>query len=197
MYEILSRRRNDINIPWADMEVFFGDERNVPKTHERSNYRMARRSLLDHVPIPPQQVHPMDGDANDLSMAAEKYEQSVRDTVPADNGSIPSLDLVMLGMGTDGHVASLFPDTEALDEDEKLVLAHFVPALRQWRMTFTFPLINAARNVLMLVTGRKKAPAVAKLLSENEFVREKLPAARVKPLGGKLHIILDSAARRK
>ncbi len=194
MYEILSRRRDNGKMPWANMEIFFGDERNVPRDHPDSNYRMTRRSLLDHVPIEPCQVHPMCAGAGDLPAAAAQYEELIRRVVPTGAGGVPEFDVIMLGMGADGHVAGLFADTEGLKEREKLVVAHFVPALGQWRMTFTFGLINAARNVLMLITGEKKAHAVATLLGDDHAARANLPASRVAPVRGKLHIVLDSAA---
>ena len=109
----------------------------------------------------------------------------------------PAFDLILLGMGGDGHTASLFPDTEALDEQAKLVTGYFVPVLGRSRMTFTFPLINAAKNVVFLITGADKAQAVAALLSDAPDAANDLPAARVNPANGKLTFVLDAAAARQ
>ena len=184
------------DVPWYGVEIFFGDERDVPHDHVESNYRMAQRTLLDHVPIVPQNIHPMPADADDLDAAAERYEQEIRQVVPAESArGIPRFDLMLLGMGGDGHTASLFPGTEALNERKKLVMAYFVPVLGRRRMTFTFPLINASSNVILLVTGADKAQAVSHLLSDTPEATD-LPAGRVNPHDGKLYIVLDSAAAR-
>jgi len=137
-------------------------------------------------------------DIDDLTVAAEPYEQTIRRYVPAGADGVPQLDLVLLGVGNDGHVASLFPSTpDALGEDRKLVVSHFVPVLGRSRMTFTPPLINAARNVLMLVTGEAKADAVSTMLGDDEQAKRSLPAARVAPHDGSLLIVLDAPAASK
>ena len=180
-------------VPWSQVEVFFGDERDVPLDDVESNYNMALRTLLNNVPVQPTRVHPMRADAKDLSAAAAEYEQILRGLVPAQDG-MPRLDLVLLGMGADGHTASLFPGTEALDVADRLVAAYHVPVLGRNRMTFTFPLINAASHVLLLVTGEDKAAAVAALLGEDAAARAQIPASRVAPRAGKLTLVLDHAA---
>lgn len=181
-------------VPWRAVEVFFGDERDVPQDHVESNYRMAQRTLLDHVPIQLSRIHPMPADAENLDAAASSYEATIRRIVPSGKNGIPAFDMILLGMGGDGHVASLFPDTEALAESDKLVTAYFVPVLGRKRMTFTYPLINAARNVLMLVTGDDKSHAIARLLSDEDESRGRLPAAGVVPTDGQLLLVLDAAA---
>lgn len=186
----------DADVPWRKVEVFFGDERDVPHDHVESNFHMAQRTLLDNVPIEPSRVHAMPADAEDLDQAAIDYERIIRRIVPAPADGVPGFDLVLLGMGGDGHVASLFPGTEALSERKKLVVAQHVPVLGRRRMTFTFPLLNAARNVLLLVTGPDKAGAVAKLLGEEPTAKEDLPAAGISPAEGKLVVILDAQAAR-
>ena len=193
LYQMLAGYSYEPGEPWGSMEIFFGDERDVPHDHVESNYHMVQRALLDHVPIDLSRVHPMPADAGDLQNAAAMYERIIRQTVPADGEGIPRFDLILLGMGGDGHTASLFPGTPALDETQKLVVAHFVPVLGRHRMTFTFPLINAARNVILLVTGDDKADAVADLLGPSPTV----PAARVAPARGVLYVVLDAAAARK
>ena len=182
------------DVPWRDVEVFFGDERDVSHDDIESNSRMVRETLLDHVPIDPQRVHPMPADAQDLDAAAGDYERTIRQIVPVGRDNIPRFDLILLGMGGEGHTASLFPETEILDETDRLVASYFVPVLGRQRMTFTFPLINAARNVLLLVTGADKADAVARLLGDDDEARRQLPAARIAPTDGKVILVLDEAA---
>jgi len=196
LYQRLARSGTTGEVPWRAVEVFFGDERDVPHDHIESNYHMVQRTLLDHLPIEPQRVHPMQGAAEDLQAAAAEYEQIIRRIVPAGEGGLPRFDLVLLGVGGDGHAASLFPDTEVLDECHKLVRAYFVPVLGRSRMTFTFPLINAARYVVMFVTGADKAEAMADMLSDDPQRCGRLPAARVRPAGGSLVVVLDGAAAR-
>ncbi len=184
------------DVPWQNVEVFFGDERGVPQDHVASNYRMAQRTLLDHVPIELMHIHPMPADAEDIQTAAIEYENTIRKTVPAGEQGIPRFDLILLGMGGDGHTTSIYPDTEAVSETEKLVVAYHVPVLGRNRMTVTFPLINAARNVILFVTGADKADAIAKLLDHDAEARAELPITRVNPAGGNFKIILDDAAAR-
>ena len=184
------------SVPWHDVHIFFGDERDVPQDHVENNYRLVTKTLLDHVPVPLTQVHPMPADCRDLSAAAEQYENLIRRLVPAENDDLPTFDLILLGMGAEGHTASLFPDTPALAERERLVVAQFVPVIGRNRMTFTFPLINAARNVMFFITGPDKADAVAAVLSDDPARRSRYPAARVQPSPGKLIFVLDSAAAR-
>lgn len=196
LYQLLASQAPMSGLPWDRLEVFWGDERDVPHDHVESNYGMAQRTLLDHVPVPPTQIHPMPADAQDIQSAAAEYEQVIRRVVPAGPDGTPQFDLILLGVGGDGHTASLFPDTPAVDETEKLVMGQHVSVLGRSRMTFTFPLINAARNVLFQITGEDKAEVVADLLSEQRRGVSKLPAARVQP-AGKLYVVLDRDAARK
>jgi 6-phosphogluconolactonase len=184
------------DMPWQNVEVFFGDERDVPQDHVASNYRMAQRTLLDHVPIELMHVHPMPADADNIQSSAAEYEQAIRKAVPADEQGIPRFDLILLGMGADGHTVSLFPNTEAVEETQKLIIAYHVPVLGRSRMSITFPLINAARNVILFVTGLDKADAVAKFLGNDPTARAELPVSRVNPTRGNFKIILDAAAAR-
>ncbi|HUT60085.1 MAG TPA: 6-phosphogluconolactonase [Phycisphaerae bacterium] len=197
LYRKLAQTVATGKVPWEKVEVFFGDERDVPLDNVESNYCMARRTLLDNVPIEPTKVHPMRGDAEDLQAAAAEYEDVVRDLVPADPGGVPRFDLVLLGMGADGHTASLFPGTEALDVSDRLVIAYHVPVLGRKRMTFTFPLINAARDIVLLVTGEDKADAVARLLGHDEAAKRPIPAARIHTDDGRITLILDAAAAKQ
>ncbi len=197
LYEKLAAKAVTSVLPWPQVEVFFGDERDVPQDHVESNYGMVQRTLLDHIPVEPGNIFPMPADAEDLDAAAKEYEKVIRDNVPAGPGGVPQFDLVLLGMGGDGHTASLFPFTDAVKEKKRLVVAHFVSVLGRNRMTFTFPLINAARTILLLVTGEDKADAVAALLGEDKDARKDLPTAQLSPKDGKLIIVLDAAAARK
>lgn len=184
------------DVPWQNVEVFFGDERDVPQDHVASNYRMAQRTLLDHVPIELMHIHPMPADADNIQASAAEYEQAIRKAVPSGDQGIPRFDLILLGMGADGHTAGLFPNTDAVTEPRKLVVAYHVPVLGRNRMSMTFPLINAARNVILFVTGADKADAVAKFLGSDQGASAELPVSRVNPVRGNFKIILDGAAAR-
>ncbi len=197
LYSVLADRAMDAEMPWQQVEFFFSDERDVPQDDVDSNYGMVQRLLLDHLPVPVVQVHPMPADSEDLDAAAADYENTVRQRVPAGPEGIPRFDVILLGMGADGHVASLFPGLESLKEDRRLVVASFVPRLGRSRMTFTFPLINAARHVILMVTGEDKADAVAGVLTQDEPSPANLPASGVRPAGGDLYVALDAAAARE
>ena len=196
LYQLLAGSAVTDAVPWQDVDIYFGDERDVPHDHVDSNFHMAQRALLDHIPVDPARVYPMPADCGDLERAAARYEQLIRGNIPDCGGETPRFDLILLGMGGDGHTVSLFPFTDVLDETERLVVSHFIPVLGRERMTFTFPLINAAHNVLLLVTGEDKAEAVAALLGDDEKARSRLPVSRVHPTDGTLAMALDSAAAR-
>lgn len=147
---------------WSRWEVFFGDERCVPNDHADSNYRMAREALLDHVPIPTERVHPMVTDPDDPETDATRYEDLIRERVPTEDG-MPVLDLVLLGLGTDGHTASLFPGADILRVQDRLVASVYVERLGSYRISLTYPLLNRARHILFLVGGESKAALIAEL----------------------------------
>lgn len=189
LYEILGAEPHASRIPWEQWHVFWGDERCVPPDHPESNYRMAREALLDRAPIPQAQVFRMRGE-NPPHQAAAEYEQSLRKVFPERD---PVFDLILLGIGEDGHTASLFHDTEALNEENRLVVANWVPPLGAHRITFTLPLINAARNVVFLVTEGSKAEAVRQSL-ESRPGNQIVPAALVRPTDGSLHWFLTADA---
>jgi 6-phosphogluconolactonase len=150
------------SLDWSKVEFFFGDERAVPSRHPESNYNLARTTLLDYLPgAKPGQVHRMIGEAADLDAACRAYEALIARTVGAPHGAISAFDLIWLGMGSDGHTASLFPGTAAMEERSRWVVPNWVPKLDAWRLTMTYPLINAAREVDFVVTGADKAAAVA------------------------------------
>jgi 6-phosphogluconolactonase len=163
-------------LDWSKVEFLFGDERAVPSRHPESNYNTARQALLDYLPgVEPGQVHRMIGEAADLDAAARAYEALIGRTIGRIAPQPPVLDLVWLGMGADGHTASLFPGTAALDEAERWVVPNWVPQLNAWRLTLTYPILNAAREVNFVVTGTDKAEALASIRSGSP----ELPSARI------------------
>jgi 6-phosphogluconolactonase len=179
-------------VPWDRVHVFFGDERHVPPDHPDSNGRLAREALLDHVQVA--SVHRMRGEEPDAGAAAAAYETELARffATPAD-GPPPRLDLVLLGLGPDGHTASLFPGSAALHERRRWAVAPFVERLRAHRITLTLPVIDRAREVLFLVSGSDKAEALAQVLAPSGGA-EPPPAARVNPAAGPPRWIVDRAA---
>jgi 6-phosphogluconolactonase len=176
-------------IAWDRTHVFFGDERPVPPDHPDSNDRMAREALLEHVAVA--SVHRIRAEE---PAAAEAYEAELRRFFGiAPGGAPPRLDLVLLGLGPDGHTASLFPGSAALDEGARWVVSPFVPRLGTRRTTLTLPVLDRARAVVFLVSGAEKAAALARVLAP-EPGAELLPAARVQPEGGALWIVDEAAA---
>ena len=186
LYERLATPPLAPRIPWDRLELFFGDERAVGPDHTDSNYRMAREALLAHVPVT---AHPMAAERGD----AEAYAALLATRVPARRDGQPALDLILLGMGEDGHTASLFPGTAALAETARPVVMNDVPQLGTRRMTVTFPVINAADRVWILVTGASKSALVAHALAGGQAATD-LPVQRVRPSAGELVWWLDAAA---
>jgi 6-phosphogluconolactonase len=163
-------------LDWARVEFFFGDERAVPSRHPESNYNLAREALLDYLPgVLPGQVHRMIGEAADLDAAARAYEAQIARTVGGHPPEPPAFDMIWLGMGPDGHTASLFPETSALKETTRWVVPNWVPSMDAWRLTLTFPVLNAAREVNFVVTGADKAAAVQSVRAGSDVT----PAAHV------------------
>lgn len=181
-------RLAEVDLPWSRVHLFWGDERYVPHDDPRSNYRMAREVLIRHVPIPPENVHPMPTYMHDPDEAARVYEATLRAFYPAE---WPTFDLVLLGLGADGHTASLFPHSPALRERERWVVP--APGVDVDRLTLTFPALNHARALFFLVRGESKAPAVARVLHSWEEVTT-CPARGIKAVEGEVHWWLDVAA---
>jgi 6-phosphogluconolactonase len=179
-------------VRWDALEVFWGDERHVPPDHADSNYRMAAEAMLSRVPIASAHVHRVRSEEPDAHAAAAAYEAEIRAAFGAGTG-IPRFDLILLGLGSDAHTASLFPGTAALGERDRLVVANWVSKLSAYRITLTLPIINAARVVLFMVAGSDKAAAVRAVLAPDADARP-VPAALVRPQPGKLVWLLDSAA---
>jgi 6-phosphogluconolactonase len=177
-------------LPWDQMFFFWGDERHVPQDSPDSNYRMAQEALLSKVPVPPANIFPVPAENPE---AAEIYEQTLRKFFAVAPGEFPRFDLILLGMGPDGHTASLFPETPALQEKSRLVVANWVEKLGSSRITFTLPLLNAARRVAFLVSGTDKAAALHEVL-EGSAPAEKYPSRLVQPSEGKVIWFVDRAA---
>jgi 6-phosphogluconolactonase len=186
-YEVLARDYPD-KLDWGRVHVFFGDERTVPPDHEDSNYRMAYETLLSRVPVGG--VHRMRGELPPAEAAAA-YEEELREFFGPEG--VPAFDLILLGLGGDGHTASLFPETSALDVTERWVVANPVLKLETTRLTLTAPAINAAKTVAFLVAGEGKAKALQEIL-EGDADPRAYPAKFVRPEGGDLTWIVDRAA---
>jgi len=189
-YKILASEYGEsTDLDWNRVHVFFGDERTAPPDHEDSNYRMASETLLDHVSVG--SVHRMRGELPPDEAAAD-YEEELRSFFGAEDP--PRFDLIMLGIGGDGHTASLFPETEALEVTDRLAVANSVPKLETTRLTLTAPVINAARAVTFLVAGEDKAEALREIL-EGDAGPRAYPAKLVRP-DGDLTWMVDRAAAR-
>jgi 6-phosphogluconolactonase len=192
LYSLLAK--DHANFPWARTYFFFGDERHVPPDHPDSNYRMANESLLSKVAIPAENVHPVRTENPDAKQAAADYEADVRRFFELRAGEFPRFDLILLGLGPDGHTASLFPDSEGLQEQSKLVIANWVEKFKTFRISFTYPVLNHAAEVIFLVSGADKADTVRQVLKGST---PPLPAQQVQPTDGKLLWMLDEAAGSK
>ena len=180
-------------IAWNMVHVFWGDERHVAPDHADSNFRMANDALLSHVPVDPSHVWRIKGEYVDASRAADEYERNLQDAFALNAGQLPRFDLVLLGMGDDGHTASLFPGTSALSERRRLVVANRVPKFQTDRITLTAPVLNNAACVMFLVQGAEKAGSLKAVL-EGPFEPERLPAQLIRPDRGRLLWIVDRLA---
>ena len=212
LYSLLASVEYTSKIDWPEVNFFFGDERNVPDDDPRSNYRMARETLFEPLQINESNVTPWITELGSPPDVAEMYELAIKMAIDpaldpardvAEEGAaentiqahrvLPELDLVLLGLGLDGHTASLFPNTKALRENEKLAVANWVPQMDEYRFTMTFPLINNAANIMFLVSGSEKAETLKDVL-EGEYRPDDLPAQRIKPAHGELIWMLDEAS---
>jgi 6-phosphogluconolactonase len=180
-------------MPWDKLDLWWVDERCVPPDHADSNFRMTREALLDHAPLKPVQIHRMEGEL-EPEAAASRYESELRNSFRLEGAETPRFDLVQLGMGPDGHTASLFPHTQALHELGRLAVANHVPqAADTWRITLTWPVINRASHVFFLVSGADKAQILKEVFLGPRDV-ERLPSQLITPAGGILTLLLDQAA---
>ncbi len=208
LYQLLASDKFRNKVRWQAVHFFFGDERNVLPDDPESNFRMANESLFAPLKISEFSIERWKTEIKNVEKAVENYEErlflgfalAANDAESASGSAFageeewfPHFDLILLGMGADGHTASLFPFTKALYETEKSAVANYVEKLKDWRFTLTFPLINNARNVIFLVGGSEKAEALQAVL-EGEFEPDKFPSQNVKPENGNLYWLLDEKA---
>jgi 6-phosphogluconolactonase len=177
------------NIPWDKIFFFFGDERHVPPDHPDSNYRMAQEAMLSKAPH--ENVFRIHAEERDADAAARAYEQTICKFFGLQTGEFPRFDLMLLGMGPDGHTASLFPGSPALKDEYRLVVANWVEKFKSYRITLTWPVINHAACVMFLISGQDKAEALHEALENHG---EDLPVKKVRPLDGRLVWLVDGAA---
>ncbi len=189
LYEQLASNAYRGRIDWSHVQVFWGDERAVPPESPDSNYRMSWQTLLAHVPIPQENVHRIQAERG-AQQAADEYEQAL---VQVFGAGMPRFDLVLLGMGANGHTASLFPHTPVLAEQRRRCAAVWVPELNTYRITLTAPVLNNARTVIFLVAGRDKAATLRAVL-RGPYDPQALPAQLIRPNDGKLLWLVDAEA---
>ena len=180
-------------LDWSLVYIFWLDERCVPPDHVDSNYNLANTELFSNVKI--DHIYRMRGEAEDLDKAASDYESILKKVSGTNNNEIPQFDLLLLGIGEDGHVASLFPGTPALEEKKHLIVKNYVPDLKSNRLTMTFPIINNARLCLFVVSGEKKQKVFESVLNGGK--EKKLPFHRVQPINGKTIWLVDNDAAAK
>ena len=190
LYSLLATKPG---IPWDKIFIFWGDERHVAPDQPESNYRMANEALLSKVPVHPENIFRIHAEEKDAATAALQYEQTLKDFFHLSPGEFPRFDLIFLGVGPDGHTASLFPGTAALNETKRLVVSNWVPKFNTDRITFTFPVLNAAASVIFLLSGADKAVTLQEVL-ENKS--SDLPSQKVRPRDGKLIWMVDEPAAR-
>ena len=189
-YQLLASEEYRNRLPWSQVHIFFGDERSVPATHADSNYRMAEEAMISLLPIPEPNVHRMVGDGDAVANAS-LYEGELQAFF--DGATWPRFNLVLLGMGDDGHTASLFPGTEALNEARAWVVANWVEKFKTYRITLTAPAINHAANIVFLVAGAGKAERLPEVLRGPRNPRQ-LPSQLIQPVSGSLVWLVDKAA---
>ena len=182
-------------IPWAALHLFWVDERCVGPEDSESNFGMTRKAMLDEVPLPPENVHRMEGEL-DPEEGASRYEAVLRNAFKLEGGQTPTFDLIVLGMGDDGHTASLFPHTDALHEMSRLVVANHVPQKDTWRLTLTWPVITQGREVAFLIEGANKAQIV-KAVFAGVYEPEDHPSQLIRPASGRMTLLMDEPAARE
>lgn len=182
-------------VPWDKTYVFFGDERHVGPDDVLSNFRMASEAMISKSPLKPEQVFRIKGEYPEAEQAALEYERDIRAHFKLSDGQFPRFDLVLLGMGEEGHFASLFPGTKALHENRRIAVHNWVGKVLMDRITLTAPAINNAANIIAMVAGLEKAPALTAVL-ERAYEPEQLPAQLIQPVNGNLLWLVDTAAGR-
>ena len=194
MYRLLADGEYKDRVDWQRVHIYIGDERFVPHDHPDSNYGMARNCFLDHVAIPDANLHPILTEGMEPVQSAEQYASALQLSIPSNVGHLPQFDLIMLGMGDDGHTASLFPDTDILAVKDKTVAAVYVDKLTTWRVSLTYSVLNAARQIMFIVCGVNKADILAHVLKQGSD--HIYPVQGVNSLGD-MHWFLDQAAASK
>jgi 6-phosphogluconolactonase len=190
-YEFVAGQPNGV-IDWKEVHLWWGDERCVPPSDPQSNFRMVRESLLDHIDVPAENVHRIHGE-NDPETEARRYGNEISVLIPLSKQGLPVFDLILLGLGEDGHTASIFPDTELYERRASYCITAEHPDSGQMRISLNLPVLNSARNVLFMVSGAAKADIAAKILRDPGSSGD-LPAAKVRPGSGSLSWFLDRAA---
>ncbi len=193
LYSLLAANYADFT--WNRVFLFFGDERHVPPTDAQSNYRMVKESLLSKITIPAENVFRVSAENPDAAAAAADYEDELRRFFKLKPGEFPRFDLILLGMGPDGHTASLFPDSKALDEKSSLVVSNWVEKFKTDRITFTFPVLNNAHEVMFMTSGADKADMLHQVLEG--INNPPFPCQLVQPTDGKLVWLVDEPAAAK
>jgi len=178
-------------LPWDKTFFFWGDERHVPPDDPESNYRMVNEAMLSKVSVPPANIFRVHAEEKDATVAANSYEQTLQNFFHLKPGEFPRFDLTLLGIGPDGHTASLFPGSAALRENRRLVVANWIEKFKTYRITFTYPLINQSAHVVFLVSGKDKSSILRQIL-ENPAAN--LPCQNVKPVDGNLLWLVDRDA---
>lgn len=195
IYEKLASDPYLEKMPWSKSYFFFGDERCVAHDSPESNYGMADKAMFSRAPIPAENIFATQDQDKDPESSAAQYEQTIRKFFKLEKGKFPTFDLMLLGMGPDGHTASLFPGTEALNERQQLVVANYVEKFKAFRITMTLPLIDHAENIVFLVAGSDKADVLSEILCSDK--KDSYPAQLVKPQAGSLKWYLDRDAAAK
>ena len=193
LYELLASTAWRDRIPWSKIEFFWGDERYVPPTDSSSNYRMTNDAMLSKVSVTAERIHRVSTELEPPEVAADKYESEIRRVISTRAGAVPEFDLILLGLGTNGHVASLFPFQPALQEKSKLVISEYIEEVKMTRISLTFPVINAATDILFLSLGPDKASVVKEVLTGSPDP-ERLPAQYVHPNPGQTTWLIDPPA---
>jgi 6-phosphogluconolactonase len=193
LYQLLASDEYRERVAWERVEFYFGDERWVSHTDKDSNFKLANDYLFQPLSIDESRVFPMPTEGTEPRQAAEQHEADIRRAFSLASRQMPNFDLIFLGMGDDGHTASLFPHTKAIRDYDKLVAANYVDKLNTWRITLTYPVLNAAEHVLFMVAGASKAPALKQVL-EGEYDPEEYPSQLLREAKGHVTWLVDKAA---
>ena len=193
VYRLMASSEFRDQFPWEKIHLFWGDERWVPAHHPKSNYAMAAEALISHIDIPYENIHPIKTEEHDVKTAAERYEAHLKEYFSESGLQKPEFDLMLLGLGQDGHTASLFPETKALKEKKHWVMPVEENSTEEKRITLTLPVINQSKALILLVSGREKADVVAQALN-SDLKTDALPVNGIRPGKGKIYWFIDKPA---